>query len=104
MKITILDGTPDSVHEALDRYLKNLVNALQTRHVVTRIALNALNIQFCTGCWSCWWKTPGECAIKDDSHEICRQVIHSDFVVLASPVIMGFPSALLKKTQDKLIP
>ena len=41
---------------------------------------------------------------KDESHSVCREYINSDFVIFVSPVIRGFTSALLKKTQDKLIP
>jgi multimeric flavodoxin WrbA len=42
--------------------------------------------------------------VQDDSHDICRAVIHADWVVFASPVRMGFTSALLKQAQDKMIP
>lgn len=42
--------------------------------------------------------------MKDGSRDICREYINSDFVMFASPVIMGFTSALLKKAHDKLIP
>ncbi|MFQ5892203.1 MAG: hypothetical protein ACE5HW_05370, partial [Candidatus Methanofastidiosia archaeon] len=42
--------------------------------------------------------------VKDGSHDICREYINSDFVLFASPIIMGFTSALLKKAHDKLIP
>lgn len=105
MKILILDGNPNSGSEQLDHYLKGLNEMLISNDfTVERIRLDDRDIKYCTGCWSCWVKTPGECAFKDDSHEVCRQYINSDFVLFASPAIMGFPSALLKKTMDKLIP
>jgi hypothetical protein len=66
--------------------------------------LRDMNIRYCVGCWGCWVKTPGECLSKDDTAEICRAVIGSELTVFASPLIMGYPSALLKKTLDKLIP
>jgi multimeric flavodoxin WrbA len=62
-----------------------------------------MNLHYCTGCWSCWWKTPGECAIKDDAEQIFRAVINSELIVFASPLIAGFTSAMLKKIQDRLI-
>jgi multimeric flavodoxin WrbA len=62
-----------------------------------------MNLHYCTGCWSCWWKTPGECAIKDDGEQIFRAVINSDFIIFASPLVTGFTSAILKKIQDRLI-
>jgi len=71
---------------------------------VTSLVLRDMNIRYCVGCWGCWVKTPGECLSKDDSADVCRAVIDSDLTVMASPLVMGFPSALLKKSVDKLIP
>jgi len=42
--------------------------------------------------------------VKDDTREIRRQYIHSDLALFASPIVMGFTSALLKRAHDKLIP
>lgn len=105
MKILILDGNPNPENKQFDQYLENLKKLLKSNHhEIERIRLKDQDIKYCTGCWSCWVKTPGECAFKDDSHQVCREYINSDFVLFASPVIMGFPSAVLKKTMDKLIP
>ncbi len=106
MNITILDGNPDRNRKTYNRYIKQLGQELNSgRHQAKTLALRDMDIQFCTGCWSCWWgPTPGECVFKDDSHTVCREYIHSDLVVLISPVIMGFVSSLAKKVQDKLIP
>ena len=103
MRITILDGSPDA--GALAKYLRDVEANLEKRtHEVKLMTLRDMDIKYCTGCWSCWWKTPGECAFKDDSHDVCAAVVNSDFVLMASPMVMGCFSALLKKTQDKLIP
>ena len=105
MKITILNGNPDSSHTAFDRYLADLESTWAAeQHQVTTLELRSLKIHYCTGCWGCWVKTPGQCLATDDSHQVCRAVINSDFVLFASPLIMGFVSAPLKKTMDKLIP
>ncbi len=105
MKITILNGNPDATNTAFDGYLARLSNALVSdQHEVTILELREMDIKYCTGCWGCWVKTPGECVAVDDSHGVCRAVINSDFALWASPVIMGFYSALLKKVTDKLIP
>jgi hypothetical protein len=105
MKITILNGNPDAGNVVFDGYLARLSNVLASdQHEVVVWELREMDIQYCTGCWGCWVKTPGECIAVDDSRDVCRAVINSDFVLFASPVIMGFYSALLKKTMDKLIP
>jgi len=105
MKITILNGNPNADNVKFDNYLKNLSDLLESsQHTVTILQLREIDIRYCIGCWGCWVKTPGECIVKDGSRDICRECINSDFMLFASPVIMGFTSALLKKAQDKLIP
>jgi multimeric flavodoxin WrbA len=105
MKITILNGNPDAGNTTFNTYLVRLTEALTARqHQTTTLPLREMDIKYCTGCWGCWVKTPGECVARDDSADVCRAVINADFVLLASPVTMGFPSALLKKTVEKLIP
>jgi hypothetical protein len=102
MRITILNGSPDS--GTLDDYLQELTTVLQRWHQVTIFDLRDMDIKYCTGCFGCWVKKPGECVVTDASDDIRRAVIHSDLVMFASPLKMGFVSALLKKTMDKLLP
>lgn len=105
MKITILNGSPAEENSVLDDYLHKLHNIIIANGKVCEIlTLRDLKADFCTGCWSCWVKTPGLCIFDDDSHIVCRAVINADFVLFASPVIMGFYSAVLKKFMDKMIP
>jgi hypothetical protein len=105
MKITFLNGDPGREEPALDPYLENLEQILEdSGHEVTNLTLRDLEAGYCTGCWSCWVKTPGRCLHDDDSSLVCREVINSDFVLFASPVLMGYLSALMKKFMDKLIP
>lgn len=66
--------------------------------------LRKMDIRQCIGCWGCWVKTPGECVIADDTINIRQEFMISDLVLMASPIIMGFTSALLKKATDKLLP
>ena len=102
MKVTVLNGNPDTSNHAFDDYLKNLAESLTaSNHAVDILNLRDMNIRYCVGCWGCWVKTPGQCAARDDLQDVTRAYIDSDFVLFASPVIMGFPSALLKKVQEK---
>lgn len=102
MKVIILNGNPDTSNHAFDDYLKNLSESLTaSNHTVNILTLRDMDIHYCVGCWGCWVKTPGQCAARDDLRDVCRAYINSDFVLFASPVIMGFPSALLKKVQEK---
>ena len=105
MKITILNGNPDADDDGFDAYLESLSNILASyNRLTTVLTLREMNLRYCIGCLGCWLKTPGECVAADDSHNVRREFINSDFVLFASPIIMGFTSALLKKAHDKLIP
>jgi len=105
MKVLILNGNPKAENQAFDEYLHSLSLSLQNLGDDVNISvLRDMNIKYCRGCWDCWLKNPGECCIADDSRGISRDVINSDFVLFASPVIMGFTSALLKKAIDRMIP
>jgi len=105
MKITILNGNSDVNNVSFDNYLAQLSCLLESGdHEVTHFSLCNMNINYCTGCFGCWVKTPGECLQKDDSELVLRTIINSDYLLWASPLKMGFPSALLKKVMDRCIP
>ncbi len=105
MKLLILNGNPVDQPAAFDEYLGKLGGLLESRgHGVTELRLRDLDIKHCLGCFKCWCKTPGECVIRDDSPDICRQYINSDLVIFASPLVMGFTSALLKHAHDRFVP
>jgi len=101
MTITILNG--DNRNGSFSGKINSLTGKLSEQHQVHLFNLSKMNLRYCTGCWSCWWKTPGECAIKDGADEIFRSVISSDFLIFASPLVAGFTSSTLKKIQDRLI-
>jgi multimeric flavodoxin WrbA len=103
MTITILNGEPDPGSE-----FRNYLHALARRltdlgHSVTVLDLALLNLKGCSGCFGCWLKTPGQCVKRDDSARICQAAISSDLLLLASPLVMGFTTALLKRAADQMI-
>ncbi len=103
MNITILNGNPEP--SSFDTYLAQLKTYLDARgHQANVLDLRDLTLRYCIGCFGCWVKTPGVCSSQDDSCEMCRTVIHSEFTLWAAPLRMGFPSWLLKTTLDKSIP
>lgn len=103
MKVLILNGgggSPD-----LDRSIRSLKNILKEKGAgAEELVLHEMKYSPCRGCFSCWVKTPGQCVFRDDGDIICREVLHSDFMLLASPVVMGYPSAFVKNALDRIIP
>lgn len=104
MRITILNGEPDN-RSAFHTFIVAAERELARRgHSVNRLDLAALDLKGCTGCWSCWVRTPGECARRDDSERICRAALQADLLLLASPMRMGFINALVKRALDQMVP
>jgi hypothetical protein len=105
MNITILNGNPEPQKKTFEEYLAALRGKLEeSGQAVTQLNLRELNLAHCTGCFGCWVKTPGECVARDDGPVVRRAMMAADFVLHASPMIMGYPSMLTKKTMDKSIP
>ncbi len=65
--------------------------------------LRETTVKDCTGCWSCWLKTPGRCAYKD-LDEFYKEYLAAEKVVIFSKVTQGFVSGDLKTLFDRMIP
>jgi multimeric flavodoxin WrbA len=103
VNILILNGNPTP--SSFDDYLARFAQAMVERgHPAKRIDLRDLRLRYCVGCWTCWWKTPGLCAMKDDMTAIYPKMAAADLVVWASPLVLGTVSALTKQVQDRFIP
>jgi multimeric flavodoxin WrbA len=105
MKVAILNGNSDPENRLFEGYLAALASSLRDeRCVVETLVLRDMDLRRCTGCFGCWLKTPGVCVSPDDHELLVRAYVHSDVVVFASPLRMGFTSALLKLATEKLLP
>ena len=71
---------------------------------VELIYTSDLNINPCKGDLSCWIRTPGECAQKDDLQGIIPKMRQADIVVLASPVYCDGVTGPMKILMDRMIP
>lgn len=68
------------------------------------IKLDDQSINACIGCWSCWLKTPGRCAMKDKMAESYSDYINSDTVILLMDTAQGFINHNAKAFLDRTIP
>jgi multimeric flavodoxin WrbA len=103
MKITILNGDMSPGESTFSAYIEMLTEKLKENHEVDLYPLHKMDLHYCQGCWNCWWKTPGRCAIHDDAEKILTSVINSDFLIFASPLMAGFTSSALKKITDRFV-
>jgi multimeric flavodoxin WrbA len=105
LRVLVLDGNNNPSCSPYREDLEGVLDSLaKTGHEVNIMRLAEKNVHGCTGCFSCWLKTPGECVFKDDGVDYLRAMVHSDLVLFVSPLVMGFPTALLKNAIDRFIP
>ncbi len=105
MKVTLINGNPDEQNLYFEAWVRDLQDQLRQQDINSAtFTLREMDLVSCTGCWGCWVKTPGECVFEDDTRAIRQAVVHSDWVIFMSPLIMGFTSALMKILQDKFVP
>ncbi len=103
-RVTILDGISDDRNAAFEETFEQELLKRPDTLRPDIIRLRDRDIHFCTGCWTCWTRTPGICAHRDEMPDVLRSVLASDLTVFLSPLSMGFVSSLTKKTCDRLIP
>ncbi len=105
MQITVFNGSPrkdnGNTHVMVDSFLAGAKRAgAKTNYVF----LKRKKIHHCTGCFACYFKTPGKCAIKDDMQELLDLYMGSDVVVFASPIYVGSVTGITKDFIDRLLP
>ena len=71
---------------------------------LTIIPFHNQSINACTGCWSCWFKTPGLCVMKDQMSQHYSTYVNSDTVILLMDTNQGFINHRAKAFFDRTIP
>ena len=105
MKVLAINGSPRGPRGNTDRILRPFLEGAREAGAQTEtIYLKDKHIEHCTGCFTCWTKTPGVCIHKDDMPEILEKVREADMVVFATPLYVFTVSGLMKDFMDRLIP
>jgi len=69
------------------------------------VNLRDKKIKYCTGCYSCWTKTPGKCILQDDmTKELIPKLIEADLVVYATPLYHHTVNAHIKTFIERTLP
>ncbi|SDN68795.1 NAD(P)H-dependent oxidoreductase [Acetanaerobacterium elongatum] len=102
MKITVFDLGKDAGNEPLAQAVKNYYIETNPKAEVVIHNYSETEIKDCRGCWSCWWKTPGQCALRD-ADNLYRDYMNSDEVVLLFNTENGFINGKGKTFLDRAI-
>lgn len=106
MKVLILDGSLANGRGNASAKLREALLEKARAHGwnASVFDLEGMTIKPCRGCFACWVKHPGVCAIKDDEEAILREMAASDLWVFLTPMTFGGYSSALKKALDRAIP
>lgn len=104
MKILVLNGSPKAQSDTM-----TLTNAFlqgldpEGAHEVKVISSFQKNIQFCTGCLSCWFRQDGHCVLDDDMNAVLDDMAASDLLIWSFPLHYHGMPASLKAILDRTI-
>lgn len=105
MKIVAFNGSPrgesGNTYTMTEEFLAGArEGGAETEHVL----LAHKKIGHCIGCFACWFKTPGVCAIKDDMSALLQKFDGLDIIVFATPLYVDNVTGIMKNFMDRLIP
>jgi multimeric flavodoxin WrbA len=103
MRVSVVNGSPRGEKSNTHVMLKALAQGfIDNGHQVTVWNLSEKKIGYCTGCYSCWRKTPGVCVQNDDMQAVLSSFVGSDIVIFGSPMYFNNISGTLKVFIDRL--
>jgi multimeric flavodoxin WrbA/putative sterol carrier protein len=107
MKILALNSSPRSAAQSKTEMMLNwLVEGMRTGGAEVEVVnLREKKIEYCSGCFTCWTKTPGICIHKDDmTKELFPKWLESDMVVYATPLYHYTVNAEMKTFIERTLP
>lgn len=105
MRIVAFNGSPRAAEGNTEVLLQAFLAGARAEGAETEVIyLATKNIAHCTGCFSCWTKTPGECVHRDDMPDLLLRVRSADVAVLAFPLYGNMVPGLMKDFIDRTFP
>jgi len=107
MKVLALNSSPRAQGQSkTELMLTHLVQGMREAGAAVEIVhLRNKKIKPCSGCFTCWTKTPGICVHRDDmSAELFDEFRASELVVYASPLYHYTVNAAMKAFIERTLP
>jgi multimeric flavodoxin WrbA len=103
MKAVVVEASPKREGNSVT-LAKEFINGLRENSgaEVTELYLEAMDIKFCRGCWSCLKMGEPGCVIKDDMTTTYPKLNEADVIVFATPIYWWHINAQMKKFIDRL--
>ncbi|MHC4789783.1 MAG: flavodoxin family protein [Planctomycetota bacterium] len=105
MKVLAINGSPRGPASNTRRLLAPLLEGMREEGAeVEELYLTDLDVRPCTGCFSCWVKTPGRCIQQDDVAGLHEKMLASDVLVLGFGLYIGSAPAKVQALLERMLP
>jgi multimeric flavodoxin WrbA len=106
MKILVVQGSPKGAHGNTEVLVKAFLGGAKVAGAKDAeiVYLKDKHIKHCSGCFTCWTRTPGICIHHDDMPELLLKIRDADILVLATPLYFYTVSGLMKDFMDRTLP
>ena len=107
MRVLALNSSARTGSDSKTEIMLNaLVDGMRTAGAdVEVVNLKDKKIRVCSGCYTCWTKTPGKCIHNDDmTNELFGKWVDSDLCVLATPLFHHTVNATMKTFIERTLP
>jgi multimeric flavodoxin WrbA len=105
MKVVAINASPSMDRGNTAVILEPFLNGLRDEGAEIELLHTwKLRIKPCLGEFSCWFRTPGRCAQKDDMEILLPKLAAADVLVFATPVFVDGMAGPLKTLWDRMLP
>ncbi len=106
--VLVLNGSPrgrvGNTARLTEKFLQGYKSARDKELKLDYIELKDKNIKTCTGCFSCWTTSPGECVLADDMKDLLDKYISAEFIIWATPLYHHGMTSLMKRFTERTLP
>lgn len=105
MRTVVFNGSPRGAKGNTEVLVQAFLSgAREAGSEIEVVYLKDKTINYCTGCFTCWTKTPGICIHKDDVPELHQKMRKADVIVYATPLYVYTVTGLMKDFMDRILP
>ena len=107
MRVLALNGSPRMKASSTYHMLKPLLEGMEAAGAEAElIHIRKLDLKACTGCYTCWVRTPGECIHKDKDSMVAALESYNtaDLVICGTPLYHFSMSGIMKTFIDRTLP
>lgn len=100
IKLVVVSDADDAQGFEIEKEIKNYFKDAEI--ILFNVADE--NIEYCTGCFRCRYRTPGKCVFDDIMQDILKAMVESDIILFLNRMEFGCHSPAIKKVMDRSIP